>query len=74
MVKEGAEIKVEKLPDELKKIEFDDILHQKKVIAEIVDTKKGKKITGVKFKKRKGYLKFFGHRQTQTVLRILKIK
>ncbi|NCN24502.1 50S ribosomal protein L21 [Candidatus Berkelbacteria bacterium CG_4_9_14_3_um_filter_39_23] len=74
LVKAGDLVKVEKLPAEPKQIEFTDLLHNKKVVIEIQGDIKAKKVTGVKFKKRKGYLKRFGHRQDQTILKILEIK
>ncbi len=74
LVKAGDQVKVEKLPAEPSQLEFIDLLHNKKVTAEIQGEIKTKKITGVKFKKRKGYLKRFGHRQNQTIIKIIGIK
>lgn len=74
LVKAGDLVKVEKLSIEPKQIELTDLLHNKKVLVEIQGDFKTKKVTGVKFKKRKGYLKRFGHRQDQTSIKILGIK
>jgi large subunit ribosomal protein L21 len=74
IVKVGDELKIERLPDKPTSLEFKDLLHNKKVKAKILGDQKSKKVTGVKFKKRKGYLKFFGHRQNQTIIKILSIK
>lgn len=76
LVKPGDELKVEKLTssDKDKKLEFEDLLHNKKVQAEILGETRTKKVTGIKFKKRKGYLKRLGHRQTLTKLKIISIK
>jgi large subunit ribosomal protein L21 len=41
-----------------------------KVIGEIIEQKKGKKIIVFKFKRRKGYRKKIGHRQLLTKLKI----
>jgi len=45
-----------------------------KVTAEFVETGKGKKVTGVKFKNKTGYRKMFGHRQAYTKVAIKTVK
>ena len=44
-----------------------------KVVAEVLDNKLLKKVRGVKFKRRKNYLRRFGHRQHATVVKITSI-
>ncbi|TSC97060.1 MAG: large subunit ribosomal protein L21 [Candidatus Berkelbacteria bacterium Licking1014_2] len=68
-------IKTEKLtakPGE--KIDLTDLLTNAKVTAEVIATELGEKLTAVKFRRRKGYLKRIGHRQWQTALKIISIK
>ncbi len=50
------------------------VLNDSKVVGEIVEQGKGKKIIVFKSKRRKGYSKKQGHRQQYTVLKIKEIK
>ena len=50
------------------------VLGDSKVVGEIVEQGKGKKIVIFKSKRRKGYRKKQGHRQQYTVLKIKEIK
>jgi large subunit ribosomal protein L21 len=43
------------------------------VVADVVEHKRGPKVTTFKMKRRKGYHKTIGHRQEQTVVRIKEI-
>jgi large subunit ribosomal protein L21 len=45
-----------------------------KVTGEVVAERKGDKVLVVKFKRRKGYRRHRGHRQTMTAVRITKIE
>ena len=88
-VAEGDVIKVEKLKADIgETVKFDDVKLIEKDGKAIVDEKqlgsvnvegtilaleKGRKVVGVKFKRRKGYKRKFGHRQQQTRLQITKI-
>jgi large subunit ribosomal protein L21 len=75
-VKEGQEIKVEKISNkkEKDKIEFKDLLCNKKVVATILKLEeKGEKINIFKFRPRKRYRRKTGHRQTYTRIKIEKI-
>jgi large subunit ribosomal protein L21 len=90
LVKEGQEIKIEKLnkqPGE--KVEFDTlllfdeegkevkvgkpILQGVKVLGEVLEEKRGKKISVIKFKRKVRYKKKIGHRQWFTKVRISSI-
>ena len=51
----------------------DPLVANAKVVGEVIGTAKARKITGVKFKRRKNYLRRFGHRQQQTTVRITSI-
>jgi large subunit ribosomal protein L21 len=89
-VSEGEVVKVEKLSGEIgSSIELETVLaigegegiqvgtptvEGAKVIAEIVEQGKGKKLTIFKKKRRKGYTKKQGHRQLFTGLKIQQIK
>lgn len=73
LVKVGDQIKTEKINGK-KELVVEDLLNKKKVTLEIKETKKGKKVTGVKFKAKTRRKKFFGHRQWQTTLEIKAIK
>lgn len=89
-VSEGEVVKVEKLSGEIgSSIEIETVLaigegegiqlgtpvvEGAKVIAEIVEQGKGKKLTIFKKKRRKGYTKKQGHRQLFTGLKIQQIK
>lgn len=73
LVKVGSQIKAEKIEGE-KELKVDDMLNGKKVTLEIIETKKGKKVTGVKFKNKTRRQKFFGHRQWQTTLKVKAIQ
>jgi large subunit ribosomal protein L21 len=75
-VKEGQEILVEKIPGkkEKDKIEFKDLLHNKKVLATILKLEeKGEKVNIFKFRPRKRYRRKTGHRQIYTRIKIEKI-
>jgi large subunit ribosomal protein L21 len=48
-------------------------LSKVKVVAEVVRTERGKKITAMKFKNKTGYRKRWGHRQELTRLKIVKL-
>jgi len=89
-VAEGETVKVEKLPgDPGKKIEFTDVLlvasgadvrigkpkiEGAKVLAEIVEQDRERKIVVFKYKRRKNFRKRGGHRQPYTALKITGIK
>jgi len=89
-VAEGDVIKIEKLKADVgETVTFDDVKLIEKDGTAIVDKKqldsvnvegtilaleKGRKVVGVKFKRRKGYKRKLGHRQQQTKLQITKIK
>jgi large subunit ribosomal protein L21 len=49
-------------------------LRQVKVIGEVLADRKGKKVTVVKFKRRKNYRRTRGHRQHQATVRITRIE
>ena len=89
-VAEGDLLRVEKIKGEVGAVvEFDDILmivngerveigrpilSDSKVVGEIVEQGKGKKIIVFKSKRRKGYRRKKGHRQQYTALKIKEIK
>ena len=73
-VKQNQIIKVEKLKTASEKIEFNDLLSSKKVIAKVEGHGKSPKITVIKFHKRKRYQRVVGHRQPYTILKIISIK
>lgn len=89
-VAEGDLVHVEKIEGEIGNlVELDEIvlivngdrvevgkphLQDSKVIGEIVEHSKGKKIVVFKSKRRKGYRKKQGHRQQHTVLKIKEIQ
>ncbi len=73
-VEVGDKLKIEKLDSKEKKIEFDDILHNKKVIAEIINSGKDEKVKVFKFKPKKRYKLTYGHRQLYTEIQIKGIK
>jgi large subunit ribosomal protein L21 len=86
----GDSVKVEKLDVEVgKEITLDKVLlisddqepkigkpyvDKAKVVAEVVDQDKSKKIRVFKYKKRKKYRKLKGHRQAYTELKITRIE
>lgn len=75
-VSEGQEILIEKIVDkkEKDKIEFKDLLCNKKVVATVLKLEeKGEKINIFKFRPRKRYRRKTGHRQTYTRIKIEKI-
>ncbi len=89
MVKVGDRIRVEKLPYDVgSNIELDRVLlvggegvkvgspvvEGAKVIAKVVAHGRGKKIIGMKFKRRKNYRRKWGHRQWYTELEIVDIR
>lgn len=49
-------------------------LRRAKVTGEVIGERKGRKITVVKFKRRKNYRRTRGHRQIETTVRITKIE
>lgn len=73
---EGQEILVEKIIDKKEKdrVEFKDILGNKKVVVKILGEQKGKKVSIFKFKPRKRYRRKTGHRQVYTKIKIENIK
>jgi large subunit ribosomal protein L21 len=89
-VGEGDLLRVEKINGEIGEVvEFEEILmiangerveigrpvlNDSKVVGEIVEQGKGKKVIVFKSKRRKGYSKKQGHRQQYTVLKIKEIK
>ena len=89
-VGEGDLLRVEKINGEIGEVvEFEEILmiangerveigrpvlNDSKVVGEIVEQGKGKKVIVFKSKRRKGYSKKQGHRQQYTVLKINEIK
>ena len=82
-----AVLKVDKLDNETgDKIEFDSVLlvsdgdkvsvgqpyvQNAKVVVSVQDLKKDKKVTTVKFKKRKGYMRTIGHRQPYSFVKVV---
>jgi large subunit ribosomal protein L21 len=88
-VKEGDLLKVEKLTGEIgDKIELDKVLFLRtetdtkvgspyvegaKVVGEIVDQNRHRKVIVFKFKRRKGFKRLRGHRQAFTALKIASI-
>ena len=73
-IKQNQIIKVEKLKTISEKVEFDDLLSRKKVIAKVEGEGKSPKISIIKFKRRKRYKRVVGHRQPYTILKIISIK
>lgn len=89
-VSEGDVIKVEKLSGDVgSKIEFKDVLMvgtdkevkvgqpivaKAKVVGEILEQDKSKKVIAFKMKRRKGFHKKTGHRQSFTSIKINEIK
>ena len=89
-VSEGDILKVEKLQGDIgSKIEFKDVLMvgterevkigqptvaNAKVVAEILEQGKAKKVIAFKMKRRKGFHKKIGHRQNFTSIRVKEIK
>lgn len=89
-VGEGDLLRVEKIKGEVGEVvEFDEILmiangerveigrpilNGSKVVGEIIEQGKAKKVIVFKSKRRKGYSKKQGHRQQYTVLKIKEIK
>ncbi len=87
---EGAELTVDKFDNEPGDIvEFDSVLmlsdgddttvgtpyvEGARVTAVVSDQVRGKKITVIKFKRRKGYRKKQGHRQDYSILKVQSIK
>ncbi|ANG64720.1 50S ribosomal protein L21 [Marinobacterium aestuarii] len=85
-VQEGQTVRLEKLPAELgSNVEFDRVLlvgagddikigapvvDGAKVTAEVVEHGRGKKVTILKFKRRKHHMKRQGHRQSFTEVKI----
>jgi len=89
-VTEGGLLRIEKINGEVgEAIEFEEVLmiangeevevgrpvlSESRVVGEIVEQGKGKKVIVFKSKRRKGYRKKQGHRQLYTVLKIKEIK
>lgn len=74
-VKVGDTFAVEKLnPKKGEKVLFDDLLAGKKVAAEILETKKDKKLWAVRFMPKTRSKRIFGHRQLKTSLKIISIQ
>ncbi len=89
MVQEGGFYKVDLLAAEVgSEVAFDEVLlvadqdkmtdtvdaSKKKVVIEVVEHKKDKKIHIIKFKRRKHHMKRMGHRQGYTVVKVKSIK
>lgn len=83
-VKEGETLYIDKLNNDDKKITFDKVLYvegkefgkpylKTTVEGEVLGEKKGKKITILRYKPKKGWMKKQGHRQTYTAVKINKI-
>lgn len=89
-VKEGETLTIEKLGEEAgKKVKFETLLVAStdgkeveigkpslgdKVEAEVIEEKKGKKVTVVKYKNKTRYKRTLGHRQINTKVKITSIK
>ena len=89
-VKEGDILKVEKIPGEVgEEVEIEEVVAvgegkdlkaggpcvaDAKVVCEILEHGKHKKVIGFKKKRRKGYTKKQGHRQLYTSVRIKEIR
>ncbi len=89
-VEEGQQLKVEKLDaevgsevsiDKVLLVKKDDeiltgapLLENAKVVAEVLETAKGKKIIVFKYKRRKNYRRKKGHRQWYSKIKIKEIK
>lgn len=74
-VKVGDVLKVEKIEAENgEKQEFEDILFGKKVVAEVIEAGKLKKVMVTKFHAKKRYERHVGHRQNYTQIKIEAIK
>lgn len=56
------------------KLDLDDLLDGKKVKAEVLGSKKGIKISNLKFKNKTRYMKKIGHRQKYSIIKILEVK
>ncbi|NPA32623.1 MAG: 50S ribosomal protein L21, partial [Aquificae bacterium] len=83
-VEEGMKLKVEKLPYEVgQTVEFDALMIKKddgsvelnkgKVVAKILAHGKGKKLIVFKYRPKKNYRRWKGHRQPYTEIQIEKI-
>lgn len=89
-VKEGVFLKIDKLDVNIgDNIEFDKILcffdgnnsiigdpfvNKKSVLSKVIQHFKNKKKLILKFKRRKGYLRHYGHKQDYTLIKIVSIK
>ncbi|MBM2821070.1 MAG: ribosomal protein large subunit ribosomal protein [Candidatus Berkelbacteria bacterium] len=73
-VRVGDTLKVEKLINDKKNLEFADILNNKKVIAEIISEGKLDKVRILKFHRRKRYRRNIGHRQEFSQIKIKSIE
>ena len=68
LVKQGSKIVAQKIiNDAPKKVEFTDLLNNKKVLVAFEKIVKGKKIKILKFKNKTNYMKRLGHRQQYLV-------
>lgn len=73
IVKPGDTLKVEKLDESKKAIEFADLLAGKKITASIKSQGRGEKLHIRKFKAKTNYRRHMGHRQSYTEIQIEKI-
>lgn len=72
-VSEGDTLKVEKIAEDIKKLELTDLLDGKKVTASVLGEGKRAKIVVLKQHPKKGYKRVKGHRQTFSEIKIDKI-
>ncbi len=85
IVEKGAKLRVEKIDGEPgQKVEFKPLMIKKdrgnpvfgkgKVVGEILKTEKGKKVTVFKYRPKKNYKRWKGHRQIYTEILIKEIQ
>ncbi len=87
-VSEGDVIEIETLHGKTSEVDFDKVLmvrtekeaeigtpylENRHVEGKILSTNRGKKIHGIKFKRRKGYMRQYGHRQNYMQVEITRI-
>lgn len=70
----GQTVKVEKLPKDTKKLDFEDILGGKKVSAAVVGEGRYDKVRVLKFRPKKRYKRVNGHVQGYSSIKIESIK
>lgn len=73
----GSIIKIDEvllLLDDEKVIIGDPYINKAQITAEVVETRKGKKVSIIKFKAKKRYKRSVGHRQFESILKINKIE